>query len=86
MDNRQSTLVCCRAFYTSVVEINNEERQQGLLDGRGGDFCNFESCCLVTQSRRSFPASGSFPVSRFFTSGGQSIGVSASVLSMNIED
>ena len=36
---------------------------------------------------QSFPASGS-PMSQFFTSGGQSIGVSASasVLSMNIED
>ena len=35
---------------------------------------------------QSFPASGSFPVSHFFTSGGQSIGVSASawVLPMNI--
>ena len=36
----------------------------------------------------SFPASGSFPVSQFFTSGGQSIGVSASasILPMNIQD
>ena len=36
----------------------------------------------------SFLASGSFPISRFFTSGGQSIGVSAlaSVLPMNIQD
>ena len=36
---------------------------------------------------QSFPASGSFPVSRFFTSGAQSIGVSASasVLPMNIQ-
>ena len=36
----------------------------------------------------SFPASGSFPVSWFFTSGGQSIGVSASasVLPMNSQD
>ena len=35
-----------------------------------------------------FPASGSFPVSRFFASGGQSIEVSASalVLPMNIQD
>ena len=35
-----------------------------------------------------FPASGSFPVSLFFTSGGQSIGVSASasVLPVNIQD
>ena len=37
---------------------------------------------------QSFPASGSFPVSQFFTSGCQSIGISASasVLPMNIQD
>ena len=41
------------------------------------------SSCL-----QSFPASGSFPVSQFFASGSQSIGVSASasVLPMNIQD
>ena len=41
------------------------------------------STCL-----RSFPASGSFPVSQFFASGGQSIGASAleSVLLKNIQD
>ena len=41
------------------------------------------SSCL-----QSFPVSGSFPTSQFFTSGGQSIGVSASasVLPMNIQD
>ena len=41
------------------------------------------SSCL-----QSFSASGSFPMSLFFTSGGQSIGVSASVsvLPMNIQD
>ena len=32
---------------------------------------------------QSFPASGSFPMSRLFASGGQSIGASASVLPMN---
>ena len=41
------------------------------------------SSCL-----QSFPASGSFPMSQFFASGGQSIGASASasVLPMNIQD
>jgi len=34
---------------------------------------------------QSFPASGSFPASRLFTLGGQSIGASASVLPMNIQ-
>ena len=42
---------------------------------------HFSSCL------QSFSASGSFPVSQFFTSGGQSIGASAStsVLPMNIQ-
>ena len=37
---------------------------------------------------KSFPASGSFPMSQFFTSGSQSIGISASasVLPMNTQD
>ena len=37
---------------------------------------------------QSFPPSGSFPISQFFTSGGHSIGISAStsVLPMNIQD
>ena len=41
------------------------------------------SSCL-----QSFPASGSFPMSQFFASAGQSIGISASasVLPMNIQD
>ena len=41
-----------------------------------------------TSCLQSFPASGSSPVSQFFTSGGQRIGVSAStsVFPMNIQD
>ena len=39
------------------------------------------SCCL-----QSFPASGSFPISWFFTSGAQNITASASVLPMNIHN
>jgi len=35
---------------------------------------------------QSFPALGSFQMNQFFESGGQSIGVSASVLPMNIQD
>ena len=43
---------------------------------------------LFSSCLQSFPASGSFPVSQFFTSGGQRIGVSASasVLPMNSQD
>ena len=41
---------------------------------------------VVFSCLQSFPASGSFPLSQFFASGGQSIGASASVLPMNIQD
>ena len=48
------------------------------------------SSCVIPFSSclQSFPASRSFPMSQFFASGGQSIGVSASasVLPMNIQD
>ena len=43
-------------------------------------LCHPFSFCL-----QSFPASGSFPMSRLFASGGQSIGAAASVLPMNIQ-
>ena len=48
-----------------------------------------EHCCFCPFScPQSFPASGSFPTSWFFASGGQSIGASASasVLPVNIQD
>ena len=46
------------------------------------------SYAVLFSCPQSFPASGSFPMSQFFTSGGQSIGAStsASVLPMNIQD
>ena len=45
-------------------------------------------CHPFSSCSQSFPASGSFPMSQFFISGGQSIGpsASASVLPMNIQD
>ena len=45
-------------------------------------------CVPFSSCLKSFPVAGSFPISHFFTSGGQSIGVSASasVLPMNIQD
>ena len=48
-----------------------------LIRGRQEDF-PFSSCL------QSFLASGSFPMSQLFASGGQSIGASASVLPVNI--
>ena len=60
------------------------------------DSCPLNQWCYLTMSSsvalfsfclQSFPASGSFPMSQFFASGGQGIGASASasVLSMNIQ-
>ena len=46
------------------------------------------SVIVFSSCLQSFPATGSFPMSQFFTSGSQSIGVSASAsgLPMNIQD
>ena len=48
----------------------------------------FSSSVIPFSPLQSFPATGSFPVSQFFTSGGQRIRVSAlaSVLPVNIQD
>ena len=60
-----------------------------LVSGPSSQWCHptvsssvfpFSSCL------QSFPASGSFPMSWLFTSGGQSIGASASVLPVNIQN
>ena len=53
-----------------------------------GWWCYPTSFSVITFSSclQSFPALGSFQMSQFFISGGQNIGVSASVLPMNIQD
>ena len=66
------------------------------IPGDYSDSCPLSRWChsmlsfsVIPFSRlQSFPTSGSFPMSQFFTSGGQRIGVSASapVLPMNIQD
>ena len=43
-------------------------------------------CCPLLFCLQSIPESGSFPMSRLFASGGQTIGASASILPMNIQD
>ena len=55
--------------------------------------CSLSWWCYLTTSSsatlfsrlQSFPASGSFPMSQYFISGGQSVGASASVLPVNIQ-
>ena len=65
--------------------------------GAGSNSCSWSWWCHPTisssvipfsSSLQFFPASGSFAMSQFFTSGGQSIGVSAStsILPVNIQD
>ena len=65
--------------------------------GACSNSCSMRQLCHLTTSSsvipfsscpQSFPISGSLPMRQFFTSGGQSIGVSAlaSVLPMNIQD
>ena len=44
------------------------------------------SVVLFLSCLKLFPASGSFTMCQFFTTGGQSIGASASVLSMNFQN
>ena len=71
-------------------------RQASLSMTNSQSLLKFMSIELVMPSNhlsspsppRSFPASGSFQMSQFFASGGQSIGVSvsASVLPLNIQD
>ena len=79
---------CTTAHQVSLSIINS----RNLLK-----FMSIEWWCHPTTSSsvvpfssclQSFPASGSFPMSQFFTSSGQSIGVSASasVLAVNIQD
>ena len=51
-------------------------------------WCHPTICCPFSSHPQSFPALGSFPMSQFFTSCGQSTGlsVSTSALPMNIKD
>ena len=67
---------------TPGVYLNSCPLSQWCLPTISSFVIPFSSCL------QSFPASGSFPMSQFFASGGQNIGVSASasVLPVNIQD
>ena len=80
----------------TLCELWSAARQAFLSITDSRSLLKFMSTELVMPSNhlipfssfQFFPASGSFPISQFFTSGGQSIGASASasVLPMNIWD
>ena len=90
----QSCLTLCNPMYcmqharpscpspTPRVYSNSCPLSQWCHPANSSSVVPFSSCL------QSFPASGSFQVSQFFASGGQSIGVSASasVLPINIQD
>ena len=72
-----------------LVHYQLPEFTQTHVDWVGDAISAISSSVIPFSSHlQSFPASGSFPVSQFFASGGQSIGASASasVLPMNIQD
>ena len=75
MYSQKLIVPCCSLFMTT--------RQV-----REGNGTPLQYSCLESSCPQSFPASGSFEMSHLFTSGGQSIGASASasVLPMNIQD
>ena len=82
----------------SYSVVSNSLKSQGLqhamlpcpsTPGASSNSCPSSQSIVPFSFRlQPFPASGSFPMSQFFVSGSQSIGVSASasVLSMNIQD
>ena len=83
----------CRLSGTSWTE-HARLRCPSLSPRVFSDSCPLSQWCYITISSsaapfsfclQSFPASLSFPTSRLFTSDGQSIGASASVLPMNIQ-
>ena len=77
------------AAHQASLSIGNSRRLLKLMSIESVIPSNISSSVVPFSSHlQSFPASGSFPMSQLFTSGGQSIGVSASasVLPMNIQD
>ena len=75
------------ATHSSILawEISWTEKHGGL-QSMGWCYPTISSSVVrFSFDHQSFPASGSFPMSLFFASDGQSIGASASVLPMNIQ-
>ena len=81
--------VDCRTACQASLSITNSRSSPKLMSTESMMPFSHTSSAIPFSSRlQSFPASGSFPMSQFFSLSGQSIGVSAStpVLPMNIQD
>ena len=75
------------AAHQASLSITNSRSLLKLMSIASVMTCNHLILCrLLLTHLQSFPVSGSFQMSQFFTSGDQSIGVPASVLPMNIQD
>ena len=68
-------------FFTISRSLRHLMSIESVMPSNHLIFCHPLLSCL-----QSFPASESFPISQLLASGGQSIGASASVLPMNIQD
>ena len=78
-----------RPMACSMTGFAVHHQLPGLTQGTPSRWCHpgiSPSVILFSSCLQSFPASGSFPMSQFFATGGQSIiaSASASVLPMNI--
>ena len=86
----QSCLIICDPMDCSMPGLPVHRQLPELIQTHVHQVCDAISLSVAPFSShlQSFPASGSFPISQFFASGGQSIGVSASasVPPMNIQD
>ena len=88
----QSCLTLCNpwtAGHQASLSITNTQSLYKFMSIQSVmPFNHLILCHTLLPCLQSFPASRSFPMSQFFTSGGQSIGASASasVLPMNIQD
>ena len=73
--------------HQASLYITNSQRLLKLIESVMPSN-HFIPCCPLLLPNSSFLASGSFPISQFLASGGQSIGVSASasVFPINIQD
>ena len=95
-----SIYILISQFTQSCPTLQSHELQHAwlpcpsLIPGAYSNSCPLSQWCHPTISTsvihfssclQSFPASGSFLMSRLFVSGGQSIGASASVLPINIQ-
>ena len=100
MGSCHSVGICCSVtkFVSSSLRPHGPKHSRfpcsSLSPGVCLNSCPLNQWCHLTISSsvsplsscpQSFPASGSFPTSWLFLSGGQSIGISASVLPMNIQ-